>query len=123
MTSRMEFRNYRSSAQLVHCNIHRKRYSDVPVFVSYFKISISTPYDLSREGQGTQSTWESSPFRSEMFHPLNEESSLLNKIRFLKRYLNLLHLGNKVVFPIFNLSVEPVKRGDDNSMSFAEYYK
>ena len=30
MTSRMEFRNYRSSAQLVHCNIHQKRYSDVP---------------------------------------------------------------------------------------------
>ena len=30
MTSRMEFRNYRSSAQLVHCNIHEKRYSDVP---------------------------------------------------------------------------------------------
>ena len=29
MTSRMEFRNYRSSAQLVHCNIHEKRYSDV----------------------------------------------------------------------------------------------
>ena len=30
MTSQMEFRNYRSSAQLVHCNIHQKRYSDVP---------------------------------------------------------------------------------------------
>ena len=37
MTSRMEFRNYRSSAQLVHCNIHRKRYNHFPeacVFVN-----------------------------------------------------------------------------------------
>ena len=34
MTSRMEFRNYRSSAQLVHCNIHRKRYNHFP---EYFK--------------------------------------------------------------------------------------
>ena len=31
MTSRMEFRNYRSSAQLVHCNIHQKRYNHFPV--------------------------------------------------------------------------------------------
>ena len=31
MTSRMEFRNYRSSAQLVHCNIHRKRYNHFPL--------------------------------------------------------------------------------------------
>ena len=31
----MEFRNYRSSAQLVHCNIHQKRYSDVPVYVRH----------------------------------------------------------------------------------------
>ena len=34
MTSRMEFRNYRSSAQLVHCNIHQKRYSDVPALAA-----------------------------------------------------------------------------------------
>ena len=30
MTSRMEFRNYRSSAQLVHCNIQQKRYNHFP---------------------------------------------------------------------------------------------
>ena len=30
MTSRMEFRNYESSAHLVHCNIQRKRYNHFP---------------------------------------------------------------------------------------------
>ena len=37
MTSRMEFRNYRSSAQLVHCNIHRKRYNHFPQTTSQFQ--------------------------------------------------------------------------------------
>ena len=84
------------------------KYFKTTVFVSYFKFDFIQ--DFAREGQGTQSTWESSPFRSQMFHLLNEESSLLNKIRFLKRYLDILYVGNKIVFPIFNLSVEPVRR-------------
>ena len=60
------------------------------LFQNLYQTAVSS-YDFTREGQGTQSTWESSPFRSEMFHLLNEESSLLNKIMFLKRYLDLLH--------------------------------
>ena len=42
--SRMEYRNYRSSAQLVHCNINQKRYNHFPISK---KFTLSGLYQVS----------------------------------------------------------------------------
>ena len=52
MTSRMEFRNYRSSAQLVHCNIHEKRYSDVPGKLGHMLHDLNLARDFKITGTG-----------------------------------------------------------------------
>ena len=50
MTSRMEFRNYRSSAQLVHCNIHRKRYNH---FCTKSALLKTIPFLTNQDSGGT----------------------------------------------------------------------
>ena len=75
MTSRMEFRNYRSSAQLVHCNIHQKRYSDVPkARVKGVTTSTSYEYELrvsENKVQLTRIRDENGKFRSNSVSILN----------------------------------------------------
>ena len=102
MTSRMEYRNYRSSAQLVHCNIHQKRYNHFPPFPHARKKR--RHFDSkARKGLWFHSFWDIYKSNGPKFYVhLINKGRIYHKVRILLKSKNRMTLNSRVlVLPVW----------------------